>query len=180
MNQFLDKKDYYSYSLITIVVLTFYFSSKELTDSAIVGAAGAFLGAMIGVYIVYRVVHLSNKIKLLLNLAFGVVFVLCILLVTNLKALSPVSDEKHYFQGIWETSSTDGYSIKMRFNDQMAFMSVSPDYNEVGYYYTILNDSLILEKDNEVKFKLLIEDQESDYFQVLDQSGRLRFYKTKP
>ena len=165
------KKDYWSYLIITVVFITILFSVNTISKNVLLTIVGGGIGAVLGFIVAKSIVSKSTRIK---SFVFSG---LVLLMIASAFIVTHVDGTSYDLTGTWETDNTGDYSIRLRFNNRSVYLSTSPEFEEVEYQYTIDRDSLVLFKNNEVKFRWYLKEQSSSSLEVTSYDDELRFLK---
>lgn len=166
-----DKKDYWSYLILTVVFITVLFSFKTIFQNAFLTSIGGVIGSVLGFLLAKRTASKSHRIKLSIFSGLVLIMIAIAFIVTH---IDPAS---YALTGTWETDYSGDYSIRLRFDNRSVYLSTSPEYEEVEYQYTRDRDSLVLYKDGEVKFRWSVNEQSSNSLVITSDDDELRFLK---
>jgi uncharacterized membrane protein YvbJ len=173
---FLDKNDYFSFVIITSYAICFYFIASEFFDHILFNALFLAAGGLVGYLVAKESFYKSKIVKIIL------IFIAILVLVLVAAFSSESSNQEKLTEivstGIWVTDDDD-VVIKMRFtgNDSV-YVSMSPDFDEVGYLAKIKDSRLVLERHGIKKFDWEIEISESSFL-LLSNSEMLEFQKVE-
>lgn len=157
------------YIIATQVLIIAYFVSKEITGNNILQLAVSALFGVIGFLIAMK---LSRQNK---NIQIGTIGLLFVSMVISFFLLSNRSDNQ--LLGTWETDNSGNYAIRMRVSADSAFLSYSPEFQEVGYAWNYERDTLVLSRGGEDVFKWSISHYAIDKLVVESDDDKVVFHK---
>jgi len=153
---YLDKDDYFGYITIAGYGMCTYFILRFFEASLIWVLCGTMLVSVTSMLIGR---HLYNKPIVLKLLSILAPF---IILISTLSVGSQANSSKE-LTGVWLSDGSDGLVVKMRAsNSDSLYLSMSPDFEEVGYMPILKNDTLCLIRNGEVKLKWYLKLNDND------------------
>ena len=130
--------------LVIIIFVAFYFFYDFIELNKIVALLLVGILVAVGYFVLQRSMHLYSKIGILI-LLFSSAFLIPYIIIDQNKSKK--------FEGIWQTDSTDGFSIEILIHDDSVYLSQSNIIGAVPYKMEVTEHKFSIS--NKVRGKVL-------------------------
>jgi hypothetical protein len=169
---YLGRNDYLGYIIIAGYGMCTYFILKFLEVNFIWMFFATMFASLTAIFIAKFVYNKSIFLKWLF-----IIVPFIVLITTAIIGGRTYSNTD--LTGIWLSDANDGLLVKMRIvNNDSLYLSLSPEFKEVGYKRILKNDTLFLGRYGEIKLRWHIR-LNSNNLTLSNQSGELTFKQQK-
>ncbi|MDH5609394.1 MAG: hypothetical protein OEY56_07940 [Cyclobacteriaceae bacterium] len=157
MNLKKENRDYFEIIFVTFAFMIFYFGADFLKYSSPIKYGIIGLGTFLSSFIYRWIRPRSFVFKITASVILFVISTGGVYLLSTPKGEvrlggNSIAVDDLRLNGIWKTDDTDDLIIKFRIQDDLVFLSMSPDFEEIEYSFELKNQSISLFEGNEMKF----------------------------